>query len=99
MLLFHAFHQTMEQLSGYPLLYKVLDTDIDICLNSWTVDMVIQEAHAFGAIMWELLQEWLQHNTIHHPDLHQQMEKIVNLTNDLDIALWFLRFCLVHCDQ
>jgi hypothetical protein len=98
-LLFRVFHQTVEQLSGHPLLYKVLDTDTSIRLNGWTVDMDIQQSRAFGAIMRELLQARLQEGTLLDAVLRQQIEKIVHLTDDLDVALWFLRFCLVHCDR
>jgi hypothetical protein len=61
--------------------------------------MDIQQSRAFGAVMRELLQERLQDTTLHDVDLRRQMEGIVDLTDDLDVALWFLRFCLVHCNQ
>jgi hypothetical protein len=86
-LLFRAFHQTVEQLSEYPLLYKVLATDTSTHLNGWTVDMDIQQSRAFGVVMWELLQDWLQDNTLHNAILRWQMEAIVNLTDNLNIAL------------
>jgi hypothetical protein len=61
--------------------------------------MDIQQSRAFGAVMRELLQDRLQDSTLHDAVLRRQMEEIVNLTDDLDVALWFLRFCLVHCDR
>jgi hypothetical protein len=49
--------------------------------------MDIQQSRAFGAVMRKLLQDWLQDNTLHDAVLRRQMEEIVNLTDDLDVAL------------
>jgi hypothetical protein len=113
-LMFKAFHETVEALTGFRIQYKACDPYAP--LSGWTVDMDIAQFQGLSKVMQEQVAAYLKATTTRGPDgilrpleedpMEEQLrlyplDKLSDMLglSSTDAALYFAWFCLTHDDR